>query len=390
MLIYIALLVSLFTISIFFSFLKTNSFTKYVPLGICFVLVLLFSSFKSNSIGMDTQAYHDYFTYIAQHKWESLNELHLEKGYVLFSILVSYFTQSFTGFNFAFYFIVYANIAFFCASYSNKPSLVFSFIIGMFLQFALTAYRQALAISIVCLGVALFFQIKQKYVRMILPVIVILLAFYFHKSSIICLSIPIVYIIVKKIGLRFDVCAALFLICLVGARPLYYLIATIMGTYYAPFSNNSLSSTAIATFLGFILCYCFTYSKFVATNNYSYEATCLSPSSNKLGWIKTTFKQYLCCDEPKNKDCYDSALILTVFASCMMLFALVTTVFTRMYYFFIPFIAYLAIETIDIRKNNTVKLISFIIIALFICLYFVITLLRSDYYSSYVPYETIF
>ena len=146
-------------------------------------------AFRNQRIGADTNGYLENFERIIKTPWDELYREKMEYGYLAFVKLLTYVTHNPLIFQ-----IVYTSIYYFALISFVKELeeghflLLFLFgTLGMY-TFMFTGVRQCLAISL-CL-----FSYKYIKKRKILPfAILMFLAFYFHKSSILFAIAYLIY-----------------------------------------------------------------------------------------------------------------------------------------------------------------------------------------------------
>lgn len=147
-------------------------------------------AFRNQSIGADTGMYINHFNRMVNTPWSKiLNKATMEEGYLIFVKLITVFTD-----NPLIYQVICATIYLFAiTSFTNQQEenhflVLFLFgTLGMY-TFMFTGVRQCLAISI-CL---FSYQFIKK--RKIVPfAILMFVAFYFHKSSILFVTAYLIY-----------------------------------------------------------------------------------------------------------------------------------------------------------------------------------------------------
>ena len=210
-----------------------------------------------------------------------------------------------------------------------------------------------------------------------------------HKTAIIFPAILAVYIFRKKINFSILQFCVIFIVFLLLVRSAYFVVTEVVDTSYAPYANNDMPWTAL-------LCICV----FVASSvlNFLPLNTRLSiarHSKEKSGVPRLFFSTCgaLISSDPVNKEkryLLRCANALTFVGAIAMSFSLSGTVFSRIFYYFVPFICLNISETLINRSSKPVKIVLTIATCSFIVVYFVIALVNSGYYGSYIPYETIF
>ncbi len=386
MIVYLLIIGFLFLISILLTtFCQKKFLTTFLPLLISFLTLVIFCSLKSDHVGMDTSNYHSIFLNIKKNDFSYIFKSSIEPGFCFYTKIISLFTNSFTIYNFFVYILIWSSLAFFSYTHSDNPAMSLSVIATFSLQFALTAYRQMLAVSLVALGMSFYKIIKTPLLNTLSFFVFAVLGILFHVSTLVCLIIPLICVFAKKFNINIYLCIGVFVSFLVCSRPLYYLIADIVNTKYAPFENNIFPSTSIMSFAVFLYGYFFNYSKI-----FNQSSAAVNENNSSLSFKgKVIF--YLRKSENEKDDVYFKTFtLLSLFAGITMSFALVSTVFTRIFVFFVPSLAIVIVDTVQNRKEKITRTTCFILIALLAMAYFAVTLIRSGFYHSFVPYETFF
>ena len=162
----------------------TNRLTiiAIIPIFLLFVL-------RYNYIGADTVGYVSFFkSEIRNYSFKELfdqDSMHLEIGYRIYVKIISLFTNNYTVYFLVNGLVIFGTLLHFAKKYTNNPFVFFFLFITLgTYQFVETGLRQSLAMMI-CLWSVDFVKNK-KPIRFILLVI---LAYYFHKSALIFLIV---------------------------------------------------------------------------------------------------------------------------------------------------------------------------------------------------------
>ena len=161
---------------------------KYIFLSALPMFFLV--AFRNQDLGADTGVYLSHFEQMINKPWDQIfDRSRMEHGYLIFVKLITYITHSPLMFQ-----IIYSTIYLFAiASFINELEEDHFFVLFLFgtlgtYIFMFTGVRQNLAISI-CL-----FSFRFIKKRKILPfALLMLLAFYFHKSSILFVAAYLIY-----------------------------------------------------------------------------------------------------------------------------------------------------------------------------------------------------
>ena len=161
---------------------------KYILLAALPMFFLI--AFRNQNLGADTGMYIKHFNKMLNTPWNKIfNDTRMEEGYVIFVKLITCFTNSPL-----IYQVICATIYLFAVtSFANQREEDPFFVLFLFCtlgsyMFMFTGTRQCLAISI-CL-----FSFRFIKKRKILPFALLMtLAFYFHKSSILFIAAYLIY-----------------------------------------------------------------------------------------------------------------------------------------------------------------------------------------------------
>lgn len=170
---------------------------KKIFLIIVYIILFLIVGLRNFETGNDTINYLKFFDNTTQSKWNMLTTGHFEPGYVIFNIILSYFTTNSRLFLIITSFIFSTVIITFISKESKHPYISIIIYIGLLLfYYSMTMIRQFMAIMIIIYA--------YKYVKtrnLIKYILSILLACTFHMTAIIAIFIYPMYIlkISKKI-----------------------------------------------------------------------------------------------------------------------------------------------------------------------------------------------
>lgn len=181
--IYIGLLVIIIVLSIFINSLEINKeMKKEYFLKIAFLLIFLLYSLRSSSVGRDLPGYERSYFIASTRDWLDYSYVYFEKGYIFLMKICNLIGLSFQEFLVIVNFIILVPIYIFIKKYSKRPFLsVIIYICYIFFEFNLTGIRQAIASSIVLLGIIALIE-SQKY-KLLKYIIIIYLATLFHKGA---------------------------------------------------------------------------------------------------------------------------------------------------------------------------------------------------------------
>lgn len=167
------------------------AFKRWVALFVAALPMFLLIGFRNQNIGSDTIQYINNFLYIDRMDWQFIfDATRLESGYILFVKLIGVFTDSALVYQVCCALVYCVAITSFANQLerSHFAFLFFFSTLGVY-TFMFTGTRQSLAISI-CLFAYVFIK-KRKIIPFAL---VLAIAFFFHKSSILFAAAYFVYV----------------------------------------------------------------------------------------------------------------------------------------------------------------------------------------------------
>lgn len=183
---YLLLLLAYFCICILMHMRKIDIKKDRRFLIISFIFLLLFMGLRGNNVGLDMVNYKEFFRkingdYGTLTLYQMLTNGGFEKGFVIYTILMSWITNSFGVYIFITTFLSLIGIYFFVRDNSKNYFLsVFIFITFGFFINVITILRQAMAISI------LLYSVKYIKEKRIFPFIFcVIFAAFFHKTALI-------------------------------------------------------------------------------------------------------------------------------------------------------------------------------------------------------------
>lgn len=162
-------------------------------------------AFRNEYLGADTISYTNHFLDMTNTSWDNIfDNTRMEHGYVVFVKAITHFTDSPLVFQIIYSSIYWLSVSFFANQLEESPFLFLFFFctLGTY-TFMFTGVRQCLAICI-CL-ISYKFIKKQKLIPFLLC---ILLAYYFHKSSL--LFIAAYFIFPRKINILNTIIISIF------------------------------------------------------------------------------------------------------------------------------------------------------------------------------------
>lgn len=344
--------------------IKKLKFPKLIYIFLVFSLFAFLSGFKSISVGRDTSSYLEGFNQLSRTGWGQMRFGNFELGYCLLMKIFGKLGLSFQIFNIFIYFISY--ILFAIAIYFLADDYVvatFLFYTIMFC-FGLSAQRMLLSISII--SFALIFLKEKKVLNCIIFAVLVVLAYFFHKTSIVALLlIPLRFIRLndKRFMLSIVLIGILFILCV----PLYkFFIFKIYFSSYLPTTGGSGFLFLILLFLVISL-YIFIVvnRKQNKLSNYVFEG-------NALDFKKIQFYIWI-----------------SLLSVAFMAFTPASENFPRFFYeFCIGIILVISYET-NAVKNRKIKFVLYVAIFVLFTIYLYVNSLYNDPLKL-MPYRLFF
>lgn len=224
-------------------------------LAIAFVAMWLVAGLRAVSVGTDTNSYYEFFNFILEGNFsvgDVLNPLHIfdvsggfEKGFTIYTYLVSRITGDFTTYLLITYGIIYFSFYKFIKKYSTNYLVSFSIFVSLFFFDSMNIMRQFIALAILTWG---FRYILER--KLLKYLFVVSLAVLFHQASIVMILPYILY------GRRFTRLSFFaYIIMAVASLPLVTPIVQILaegnvryGTYLDKLSVLKLGSFLLVGF----------------------------------------------------------------------------------------------------------------------------------------------
>ena len=158
---------------------------------VSFVIIYLVCALRDYSVGRDIPGYMETYELSSQYPLWDATWIYMESGYVAYMKICSLLGFSNRMFLFVTYFFMLFPIYYTIKKHSDNPLLsVIIFICFQFLTFDLSGIRQGLATSICLMGFT--FALKEGKRNLIIFYLFAILAFLFHRSSIIFMLVPFI------------------------------------------------------------------------------------------------------------------------------------------------------------------------------------------------------
>lgn len=158
--------------------------SRKIFLCLSFITLFIFCIIRDFKVGNDIEGYMIMYDITKDVLWNDWEYVYFEKGYIALMKLCNVIGLTARGFFVVVYAIIYIPIFLFVKKYSPYPFIsVLFFLCFQFFAFNLTGLRQAIAMSLCLLA---FMVGERKGLKsMILYILLVLVAFSIHKSSII-------------------------------------------------------------------------------------------------------------------------------------------------------------------------------------------------------------
>ena len=170
---------------------KTSEKANKRFLMISFIIIYLVCALRDYSVGRDIQGYMETYEQSSQYLLWDASWTYMESGYVAYMKICSLLGLSDRMFLCVTYIFMLFPIYYTIKKYSDNPLLsVIIFICFQFLTFDLSGIRQGLATSICLMGFT--FALKEGKRNLIIFYLFAILAFLFHRSSIIFMLVPFI------------------------------------------------------------------------------------------------------------------------------------------------------------------------------------------------------
>lgn len=350
------LLIAIILIQGIFAFGNKNN--KPIFILLCFLELTFIAGFRSWNIGNDTLPYVGTFIETINN-WNFLHT-HMEKGYIFYNKLVSFFTLNPQGILVANALVITGSILLFIKRYS--VSLLFSVLFFVILQFdsTMNIMRQYISVSIILFSMP--FIIKRRLIHYIICCVI---ATTFHTSAILALPLYWLY------NLRFK---------------MQYLMIILLVTV--------VSFTMLAPIIDKIIYFTGRYE--------SYKGNILLGEDVKVASIVKSFVQFIItvfcyfsyryvysADKLKSPVRVQFLLWCSIVALCLQLISIRATVMERLvlYYSIFNIISIAFFVSCYPKKNRF--LVSSAVLACFIVYHSIIFIYRPEW-NHVLPFEFCF
>ena len=228
MIYYIILVLIIFLLYFFLSFLKIKEKTKKIIfLLVAYIALTIMCSFRSVEVGTDTKQFVNAFSIFKDQPFSAIIHKQVyEPGYIALMVIIG----KFTPYTRVFFLIIYSYINFSIILFISRLSKNYFlstmiYILSMQFLVSMCMIRQYLAIATVLFSVPRL--LKRKYFCFALSVFV---AFFFHYFSILYLSFILIMVLLKYKK-------HIFIVSIIAFIPIYIFLPNIV-MYFLTHSSN--------------------------------------------------------------------------------------------------------------------------------------------------------
>lgn len=375
-------------------FLKPFKLKRILFCIFLFLPLIILCSFKSLDVGNDTSGYYSYYNYLRLNPIGSrLGEV--EKGFIIFSGFFGHIGIPFSIFLFICYCITFFPIILFTNKYAKYPEIIaLSIFLFQFFNFSISGLRQSLAIGICLLGLYILIcnwkNVKkwQKVIKIVLYFLFVLLAYTFHRSSLIFIVAGFMFMTYASFKLNIWVFLSTCLLCAFVSPYIYgYIFNLIQSSYhYDPPSSKFFLSLGLSTYFLTII---------LIINHYSKQESFLIKYEKSVGYLTRIFYkrdkrqgvQRATFNTLENNNIYDdyfaSILLANLLLTCLFNSA---EVFTRTLMFFNFSVGFVLSSILSRIDDKTTRIFTYVILIIILCIYFYFASIRSGYLGIY-PYK---
>ncbi len=343
---------------------------KTVFLLISFSAIFLLYSLRDSSVGRDLPGYKEMYIFTASRRWSDYDYVYFEKGYIFLMKICNSLNFSFQQFLVVVNLIILVPIFIFIGKYSDNPFLsVMIYVCYIFFEFNLTGIRQAIASSIVLIGIMVL--IKAKRFGIIFYAVIVYIATLFHSGAFIgFFYIPFHFL--KKQKVYVIAIAALALLFLFGRGYILSFIKSVFG-------KETMNATAgLYIGMNFIFIVCLAVLFVMAQKNREIRAFAMQ-GVKRDGETKFSTSEELYC--------FSSGVLSKIFLlsiCAMILFGSDNS--ARSYMFFCQSIFVLLPNCIsDLIEKNSQKWVKIGLVFFLIAFFFSNTLISNNF--DIVPYK---
>lgn len=244
-----------------------------------FAMFLVFA-LRKETVGIDMSGYKQMYELVGNLSWSDFNFVYFEKGYILLTKVFAKLGCSFQLFLIVIYAFISLSLYYFIKRYSKDVMLsLLIYICYQFFIFNLSGLRQAIATAI-CL-VAFSFLEDRKIRSTIVCILLILLAFFVHRSAAIFILVPFaVRIKITPVKLGGYLCAC------IAALVLRSNVSAFLNSNFSSYETaseisiggNFILILGVAIFSYFTICHTSYTKRYISVEN---DSTCSMEANKK-------------------------------------------------------------------------------------------------------------
>lgn len=372
MLIYLILIIIILAVGCFFKVNETKLRQK-VYLLFVFSMLATVASLRAYTVGVDTHQYYFNYELISKIDWQAHTEIRYELGF--FSLCKILYNISPDP-----QLLVIVTSCFICFSvgvflYKNSNDVIFSsflFISLNVFSFYLTAMRQALAISIILLGIE--FLKKPTFRNIVFYILIVFLAMQFHNSAAIMI-IPLFFVKMKYTNTSFLAALIVTAATFVVAPLIWQLMLRVFPSYAGYTDSEFADSNYFAAAINTVICLVMLFFGLVF--------------SNKNNRLQSSHNQHapVYGNNQKLVLSYDLTAYLLTFALAFLAISMRMSLLARFSsYFTVYYIIWIPNITAQMTNQKDKTFITFLTMVFTIAFFVVIALFRPEWHGV-IPYE---
>ena len=205
---------------------------KKLPMFMFFAIILFLLALRHIDVGGDLKAYKTIFELVEKTPWKLLNRVDIEYGFAILNKIISIFTSDFRWVMIFSAFITILPIGYLFCQKNEGTALTIALYLNMSIfAVSFSGIRQMIAVAIVTSS---FYFIKNR--KLALFLIMVFVAFLFHKSALIALILyPLYHLKISKVR-------ALFVLPIVGFififnKQIFTIFVRFLGDDYEKYGN---------------------------------------------------------------------------------------------------------------------------------------------------------
>lgn len=352
----------LITLYLFISTFIIHKKTKYLYYS--FILFAILASVRAFKVGNDTPVYIDLFNTIKDIDFRNLIFFagdRFEIGFIFYLKLLHYISDNPAVLLIVTAIIVYPIFVWFIRKYSNDYilSVLLFFYLGYY-DTTLNIMRQIIAFAIIM--IAFDAMMRHKWLSFILLVI---LAFLFHKSAMIFMLSPLAYLLInKKWLLNYTLIFAIIIYISSSAILVYTFNAGIIHDYYE--GSEYFDKGKIAPIINCLMIFCIIIGEFFVRS----KKKSLNMGFEQGNSLKSNAEELF--------------LVLMIFGFLILIISIKFAILFRVAYYFTMFqIVLIPLIISNIKNKHNRQIIKRTVIGIAIIYYFVTIIYRPEWNNAF-------